>query len=312
MIHRYDSSVTRGDLLSSASRPDETGADPRVRFRQAPLHGPLNFLLIGSDKRSWSPDAGQRSDTIIIAQVNADLTKVSLLSIPRDLQVEIPADRKAGFEGGSDKINAAFSYGGGGNGGVQLLSATLTKLTGVKFDGAAIIEFSGFQRVIDLLGGVDLCVDHQVQSIHTDKVFKVGCVRMNGADALDYSRQRYGLPDGDYDRQRHQQQLLKAILQRAGDSGLAYNPLKLDQLLRAVGSTLTVDTGGRSLTDLLFGLHRLGPADLTGIKVPSYPDMVGDVSYVFLSGEAPSLFVALRAADLQTWAAAHPKWVNPL
>ncbi|NUR72228.1 MAG: LCP family protein [Hamadaea sp.] len=311
MIHRYDSSVTRGDLLSAVSRPDETGVDPRVRFRQT-VRGPLNFLLIGSDKRAWSPDAGERSDTIIIAQVNQDLTKVSLISIPRDLLVDIPANRALGFEGGSDKINAAFSYGHGGDTGVQLLSATLTRLTGVKFNGAAIIEFSGFRKVIDLLGGVDLCVDHAVQSIHTGKHFKVGCVRMNGADALDYSRQRYGLPDGDYDRQRHQQQLLKAIFQRAGDSGLAYNPLKLDQLIRAVGSTLTVDTGGVSLTDLMFGLRRLGPDDLTGIKVPSYPDMVGDVSYVFLSGEAPSLFTALRAADLPTWVTAHPKWVNPL
>jgi len=312
IIHRYDSSVTRGDLLAGVSRPDGSGNDPRVRFRTTPLHGPLNFLLIGSDKRSWSPDAGQRSDTIIVLQVDRDLSQAQLVSIPRDLLVDIPADAPVGFEGGSDKINAAFSFGGGGNSGVQLLSATLTKLTGVKFDGAAIIEFSGFQRVIDLLGGVDLCVDHKVQSIHTGKVFPVGCVRMNGADALDYSRQRYGLPDGDYDRQRHQQQLLKAIFQQARAGGVAYNPMKLDQLIRTVGSTLTVDTGGASLTDLMFALRRIGPGDLTGIKVPSYPEMVDDTSYVFLTDEAPGLFTALRAANLRNWATAHPKWVNPL
>jgi LCP family protein required for cell wall assembly len=311
MMHRYDASATRGELLSGVSRQDGVADDPRVRFGPS-LHGPLNFLLIGSDKRASSPDAGQRSDTIIIVQVGKDMAKAQLVSIPRDLLVEIPADAAAGFEGGSDKINAAFAYGGGGNNGVKLLSATLTKLTGLKFDGAAIIEFSGFARVIDLLGGVDLCVDHQVQSIHTGKMFTAGCVRMNGADALDYSRQRYGLPDGDYDRQRHQQQLLKAIFQRAGDSGVAHNPMKLDQLIRAVGSTLTVDTGRASLTDLMFALRRLGPSDLTGIKVPSYPQTVDDVSYVFLSGEAPGLFAAMRSADLVTWAAAHPQWVNPL
>ena len=310
LIHRYDSSVARGDLLDGSAR--QSGDDTRVRFPQTPLHGPLNYLLLGSDKRVGSPDAGQRSDTIIIVQIDRDLAEAHLISIPRDLLVEIPAYRLSGFEGGSDKINAAFQFGGGGNAGVQLLSATLTRLTGLKFDGAAIIEFSGFRKVIDLLGGVDLCVDHEVESIHTSKVFHVGCARMNGGDALDYSRQRYGLPDGDYDRQRHQQQLLKAIFQRAGDSGVAHNPLRMDQLVRAVGEALTVDTGGASLTDLIFALRRLGPQDLIGIRVPSYPEMVGDVSYVFLTGEADGLFAAARTADLQTWATAHPQWVNRL
>jgi len=306
LIHRYEGSVARAELLDSSAR---SGASPGVR---PSLRGPLNYLLIGSDKRAGDPEAGQRSDTIIIAQADRDLSHVFLVSIPRDLMVDIPHYRPAGVGGATDKINAAFEYGGGGEHGVQLLSATLTRLTGLKFDGAAIIEFSGFRRVIDLLGGVQMCVDHKVRSIHTDRLYKVGCRRMNGADALDYSRQRYGLPDGDYDRQRHQQQLLKAIFQRAGDAGLASNPFHVDELLRAVGQSLTVDTGGASLTDLVIALRRLGPGDLTGIRVPSYPGMVDDISYVFLEDGAEDLFTAARAVELSRWAAAHPQWVNNL
>ena len=135
---------------------------------------------------------------------------------------------------------------------------------------------------------------------------------MNGTDALDFSRQRYGLPDGDYDRQRHQQQLLKAIFQQAGSAGLAGTPFRLDQLLQAVGQALTVDTGGASVADLVLALRRLGPDDLTGIRVPSYPNMVDDVSYVFLEDDADGLFAAARSAELSRWAAAHPRWVNRL
>lgn len=308
LIHRYENSVTRAELLDSTARSDPA---PQVRLNPS-IHGPLTYLLIGSDKRTADPEAGQRSDTIIIAQVDRDLSHVFLVSIPRDLMVDIPAYQPTGFSGGRDKINAAFAYGGGGEQGVQLLSATLTRLTGLKFDGAAIIEFSGFRRVIDLLGGVDLCVDSEVRSIHTEKLYPVGCRRMNGADALDYSRQRYGLPDGDFDRQRHQQQLLKAIFRQAGTRGLAGNPLRLDELLTAVGHTLTVDTSGASLADLVMGLRHLGPDDLTGIRVPSYPDMVDDISYVFLGDGAGSLFAAARSTDLSGWAAAHPQWVNKL
>ena len=82
-----------------------------------------------------------------------------------------PSPPANGFGGGQDKINAAYEHGGGGQAGAQLLSATLTRLTGIRFDGAALIDFSGFRKVIDLLGGVQMCVDTEVRSIHTNRVF---------------------------------------------------------------------------------------------------------------------------------------------
>jgi LCP family protein required for cell wall assembly len=308
LIHRYEGTVTRAQLIDSSARTSPSpAASPESKLR-----GPLTYLLIGSDKRAADPGAGQRSDTIIIAQVDRDLSHVFLISVPRDLMVDIPPYPPTHFLGRSDKINAAFDYGGGGAQGVQLLSATLTRLTGLKFDGAVIIEFSGFKRVIDLLGGVNMCVDQSVRSIHTHRLYAVGCQHMNGSEALDYSRQRYGLPDGDFDRQRHQQQLLKAMFQAASNAGLAGNPLRLDELLRAVGQSLTVDIGATSLTDLVLGLRHLGSGDLTGIRVPSYPDMMDGTSYVFLQQDSQALFAAARSAELSRWVAVHPHWVNKL
>lgn len=246
----------------------------------------------------------------MIMHIPAGLSRAQLISIPRDLLVDIPASADGGYPGGSDKINAAFQHGGGGRGGTRLLSAALTRLTGVRFDGAALIDFSGFRRVIDLLGGVQMCVDAPVRSIHTQTLFQPGCQRMSGAQALDFARQRYDLPNGDYDRQRHQQQLLKAILDKISTEGLLTKPVKLDQLIRAIGSSVTADTNGFALEDLVFALRGLHTDSLVGVQVPSYPEMIDDVSYVVLDEGASGLFRSMREQTVDDWIRANPKWVN--
>ncbi|MFY1705071.1 LCP family protein [Micromonospora sp. WMMA1923] len=296
---RYERTVLREQLL-----------DPTARLDGTSLDGPLNYLLVGSDRRPGDDNPAQRSDSILIVHVPAGLRQAYLISVPRDLLVTIPPG--GGFTGGEDKINAAYEHGGGGQPGARLLSATLTRLTGLRFDGAALIDFAGFRTVIDLLGGVRMCVDTEVRSIHTGTVFRPGCQQMDGRQALDYVRQRYDLPRGDYDRQHHQQQLLRAMLERAGQTDLRRDPVKLDRVLRAVGSALTVDTNGVPLQDLLFALRAL-PADaLHGVQIPSSPQTIDEVSYVVLDDGGTGLFAALRDEQLDGWAAANPRWVSKL
>ncbi|SCL39056.1 cell envelope-related function transcriptional attenuator common domain-containing protein [Micromonospora pallida] len=300
LTERYDSSVARGQLLDDDARRDRTDPD-----------GPLNYLLVGSDRFRGADDADQRSDTILIVHLPAGLRQAYLVSVPRDLLVAIPPAPN-GYRGGQDKINAAYDLGGGGAGGARLLSATLHRLTGLEFDGAAVVDFTGLRRVIDLLGGVRMCVDTEVRSVHTGTVFAPGCRQMDGAAALDYVRQRYDLPDGDYDRQRHQQQLLRAMLDRAGQTNLLGDPLRLDSLIRAVGDSLTVDTNGVPLEDLVLALRALPADGLVGVRVPSSPQLIGQVSYVVLDDGGNALFAAVRAARMAPWAAANPRWVNRL
>ncbi|MFI6758126.1 LCP family protein [Micromonospora sp. NPDC050417] len=298
---RYDQSVAKELLLDPAARRDRSSAN-----------SPLNYLLVGSDRRSTAEQSDQRADTILIAHIPAGRERAYLISVPRDLLVEIPPSPGNAYGGGSDKINSAFHFGGGGQPGARLLSATLTQVTGLRFDGAALIDFSGFRKVIDLLGGVRMCVDTPVRSIHTNTQFNPGCQEMNGARALDYARQRYDLPGGDFDRQRHQQQLLRAIMDKANTTDLRTNPMKLDQVIRAVGASLTVDTNGMPTQDLLFGLRGLRPEAMKGIQVPSRSEMIGDTSYVVLDEGAAGLFQSLRGPDLDSWAQSNPKWVNHL
>ncbi len=296
LTERFNQALHKADLLDSGAR---TGTGE--------LHGPFNYLLIGSDQRPTSPNS-HRADSIVIVHIPAGLDRAYLISIPRDLRVTIPPYPQGGYKGGADKINSAFQYGQAD--GAKLLSATVTNLTGVRFDGAAIVDFTGFKRVVDLLGGVDVCVDKQVTSIHTGHIFPMGCYRMDGAQSLDYARQRYGLPRGDYDRQRHQQQILKGIAQKLTDPSVLANPLKLDQTIRAIGGTMTVDTNGVPLNDLVISLRHIRADNVYGIRMPSTGARINGTSYNVLTPDADGLFKAIREGDVAGWAAANPKWVN--
>jgi LCP family protein required for cell wall assembly len=300
LVQRYEGSVGRDDLL-----------DPHARSGRGVVDGPMNLLLIGSDKRSGNPDAGERSDTIIVAHLSKAKDKAYLISVPRDLLVDIPPMPSVNFAGEKDKINAAFEDGHGGVGGTRLVSATLSQLLGLQFNGAAVIDFSGFRSAVDILGGVKMCVETQVVSIHTGTVFEPGCRLMNSTDSLDYVRQR-DFPDGDYARQRHQQQFLKAFLDRIRATGAVSNPVKMDSLVRAVAGTMTVDTGGAGLTDFVFTMRGVSPGGLVGVKIPSDEDVIDDVSYVVATADATSLFEAMRADTLDQWVAGHQEWVNKI
>jgi LCP family protein required for cell wall assembly len=306
LVHRYDSAVHHADLLGPGSR-----VQPGSGNGPAHIVGPLNFLLLGSDARANDPIDGQRSDTIIILHIPKSMDHAYLISIPRDLRVHIPPDPDLGFQGSYEKINGAFNYGGGGISGFQLVSKTLTQLIGIRFDGAGIIDFEGFQKVVRLLGGVDMCVDAETKSIHTGAVYHVGCQHLAPWQALDYVRQRKSLVDDDYGRERHQQQFLKAILQEAMDQGLAHNPTRLDQFVQSVGDSLTLDTNGMSVIDLALALRGITPSTLTGLKVPSYGQYIGGISYVLpYEEQAAGLYQAIAADTLDTWVTANPTWVN--
>jgi len=333
LANRYDETVRKGSLIAPGARANAGGDEAHGR-----VTGPLNYLLIGSDARMGEPLSGARSDTIIIVHIPASLDRAYMISIPRDLRVQIPPFPKTGFLGSREKINGAFEYAKGGDDGVQLLSATLSQLVGITFDGAAVIDFGGFEKVVKLLGGVNMCIDERTESQHvghdrngkylapwygpdgayrnyesTPEVYEPGCRHLEPWQALDYSRQRKSLPDGDFGRQRHQQQLLKAIFDEARKQGVVTNPRKTDAMIRSVGQSLTVDTNGVSLADLVYALRDVRPADLVGIKVPSEAQDLGGISYVIpFEAQSDTLYGAIRDDTLDSWVVQNQQWVNGL
>ncbi|MEU8655527.1 LCP family protein, partial [Actinoplanes philippinensis] len=287
LISQTTETIEVKNLTGDAKKTVEEGGG-------ATIDGAIDLLLMGVDKRaSWSDDT-LHADTIIILHIPATHDQAFLISVPRDTEVETPAFAPSKWEGGTVKATEAFYWGAqngaGAAGGAQLLAKTLKNMTGISFDGAAIINFNGFKGVIDELGGVDMCVDQQVTSKHlglidgkpvylTDAkeeglspkpvVHKVGCRKMEGWEALDYARQRYGLKNGDYDRQRHQQQLLKAMAKKASDSGVMTNPIKISSLIKSAGKAFTLDIGDIELPDFALGLKNVAANDMVLLRTNS-------------------------------------------
>ena len=345
LIDRYAGSVHEESLLGGARATAVASGAGGGEVQAAPIDGPLNILLVGIDERTYAPADGARADSIIIVHVPADHQSAYFISVPRDSRVQIPAYPKTGYEGGTDKINAAFAYGflngGGRSGGFELLALTLKQLTGISFNAGAIIDFDGFRSVVDAMGGVYMCVDEQTISVHTGwdasgketppyrivppdytavkipgvraQVYQVGCQTMAGWEALDFVRQRELLADGDYGRERHQQQFLKAVAKKLTSLGVIGNPLRLDSVLRSAASTLTFDGGGYSVTDWLFNLKGISPGNITMMKTNAgqfNTKYYGGQAFEILDDTSMDLFAAAKNDTVDQFVQQHPDWVS--
>jgi LCP family protein required for cell wall assembly len=165
----------------------------------------LNVLVLGVDRRPEdAEDSVTRSDTIMLVQLTPQTGRVKLLSVPRDLLVEIAP-------GVEDRINQAYAYGG-----VEQAKAVMENLTGISIDRYAIIDFGGFEEVIDALGGITLEVEQPIQvGIEGHRVYiPAGMQELDGLEALAYARYR-GTPCGDLARIERQQQVVAALREEA-------------------------------------------------------------------------------------------------
>lgn len=229
--------------------------------------GAENILIIGTDSRDPDRSTGSRSDSIILAHLPADRSSAQLVSIPRDTWVSVPATTD-GRGGRNAKINAAYAWGG-----VPLMVRTLEKFTGVRIDHVALIDFAGFKDIVDALDGVEIDVAEGFTSTHSlnpdgRRTFVAGRQVMDGAAALDYARERFAFADGDFARIRHQQQVIRAILDKAASGGLLTSPTRLDAFLRATADAVTADTT-MSIVDQAAGLRHLRSSNLTFITSPT-------------------------------------------
>ena len=297
--------------------------------------GAMNLLMLGLDTRQGWETKGQtsRSDTILVLHITAKRDQAYMISIPRDMIAQIPADKSIGFNGSTEKINSAYAYGSmngrGWTGGAKLATKAVHQLTGITFDGVVVIDFDGFEGILEAMGGVYMCVDKDMWSSHytVDSKGKVqyavgadptspprnalwfhkGCRNMAPWEALEYSRLRHST-NGDYDRQRHQQQLLRAMAKKATSAGIMTNPAKVSKILAAAGSSLKMDTHGVPVNDFVFGLKGLAAADLIPMKTNggTFASTGGGEGATQVTRE---LFQAAAADKLGEFLVGHPELV---
>ena len=210
----------------------------------------VNFLLIGSDKRSGT---SFRTDTMVVAILRPNEGQVSLISIPRDLWVYIP-------DWQNNRINTAYQHGistGYPGGGPGLLKDTIQYNLGVRIDHTAMVDFDGFRKIVDTLGGVDIPVScpytdwHLIDPGYNPEIeanwalYTVGpgLIHMDGDLALWYARSRQ--KSSDFDRGRRQQEVLRAIFTQALQTGTLS---RIPELYNDFKDSVETDLG---LTDIL-------------------------------------------------------------
>jgi LCP family protein required for cell wall assembly len=258
---------------------------------------PCNFLILGSDSRSGLTSGqqsqfgntttvpGQRADTIILVNVDPIRNRTVVLSIPRDLRVEIP-----GY--GFDKINSAFEH----KHGADLMVQTVEKLTGMRINHFVEVNFTGFERLVSALGGVHICIDKPMEDklagLHLPQA---GCYDLKGAQALAFVRARHVEGDTipDFSRISRQQQFMRVVIQKLLSFGVV---LHFRSLIDAVQNNLVVDDKLNlySLQDLTRKLSALGQRGVFFRVVPSVPTQIAGVDYLELLPEARALFSRIK------------------
>lgn len=334
-LNRLDQAIPQEDLFGSGT-PSPTGSPrPEPSPDGWDIRGPLNILIAGHD---MVPEVSFRqtphSDAVLILHIDATLTHAYLTSLPRDLLVRIPANPASGTGAhSSDKLTHAMGYGAQVPGsdeknlaqGFALLARTVSDYTGIEhFDAGAVLSFEGLSRLIDAIGGIDLYVDHEVRSIHMGpdgvsaeehggpfQTYEVGMFHFNGWQALDYARQRYSLPDGAYGRERHQRQMIQAIVAKVLDLEVVAHPRLAPLIVAAVGDAVTLDLRGRKLHEYAYALRNLRPEAITLVGLPG-SSVFGSSGYrgERLHAIQEDYFEAVRTDTVAAFLAANPTLVD--
>ncbi|MDB1176505.1 LCP family protein [Bifidobacterium breve] len=230
------------------------------------------WLILGSDERDGSTNfggvddiSGYRTDTILV------LTKPksgpsSLISIPRDSLMNVDDQYM--------KINAVAQLVG-----KKALVGEIEQLTGQKIDHVAQVKFGGLQKVVDALGGVELCYDQDVQDAYSGLNWTAGCHNADGSTALSFSRMRYADATGDFGRNARQRQVISAIVKKASSKETLTNPKTVTTMAEAGLSALTVDGKTTPLTLVNMALafkDATGSKGISGSVYWSNPDYYMD------------------------------------
>ncbi|APY86350.1 LytR family transcriptional regulator [Streptomyces alfalfae] len=262
-------------------------------------NGSQDILVLGSDSRSgdnakYGKDEGAaRSDTAMIVHVYKGHKKASIVSIPRDTLISRP-DCTA--EDGEDApgaerqmFNSAYEVGG-----PACAVKTVEKMSGIRMDHYIEVDFSGFKKLIDTLGGVDITTKKAIRDKDSHLDLDAGTHRLTGEQALGLVRTRHGVGDGsDLGRIQLQQAFIKALLDQVKDVGVFGNPKKLFDLADDATSAITTDSDlndVKSLAGFAGGLKGIGADDMKMVTMPIQYDPAD-----------PNRVLPLEEADQQVW-----------
>ncbi|MDI5966781.1 LCP family protein [Streptomyces sp. SL13] len=271
---------------------------------------PINILVIGSDSRTdkadcaiggacQGGDGGARADVEMVLHISADRSNATVLSIPRDLETALPActddDNHTSVGPRTDMINSALGY----SPGCSVLA--VQQLTGIPIDHFMMVDFSGVVNMADAVGGVHICVDHNIYDPYSHLKLKSGGHTLQGVAALEFLRTRHGFGGGtDTGRTVAQHRYLTSLINKLKSAGTLTDPAAVWKLATAATKSLTVDGGPNGigsigkLTGLAQDVNKV-PADrITFTTMQTYDDPDPDESGRLLAApNAQTLFKAI-------------------
>jgi LCP family protein required for cell wall assembly len=270
-----------GHAVVSSLDADITRVDPFRDMKNRPPtgHG-LNVLLVGTDGRDRiSPQERRRyrlggepchcTDTMMIVHLSGDRERASVVSLPRDSYVELPAhlDRNTGKQHAPHpvKLNAAYA-----EGGPALTVRVVEELTQLKIDHYLEVDFSAFMRTVDVLGGVKICTAVPLKDSYTGLDLPAGTRTLTGGQALQYVRSRHLDGASDFGRMKRQQRFLAALIERATSSRVLLNPMRFRDVTRAVLGSVRADRNFHTdeLLDLGRAMRTFSPSSSEFTTVP--------------------------------------------
>jgi LCP family protein required for cell wall assembly len=283
-----------GEFLDSANTNQEVVGELSERVEGEPV----NILVIGSDSRDALPEdfgdygnfGGQRADVIMVIRLGDGDARI--LSLPRDLRVPIEGH-------GSDKINAAYAYGG-----APLMVKTVTDFTGIPIHHYMEMDFFGFASIVDELGGVEINFPNPARDAKSQLSVEAGRQTLDGQMALAYARSRHyeelrngswvSVDGSDFGRIARQQSLIFAMLSAAKRPSIVFDA---GAILNAVGDHVTIDAAIDQSTVISLALRArdLSPSQIQATTLPTSPTTEGGVYYLIAdepgSSEVISAFI---------------------
>jgi LCP family protein required for cell wall assembly len=265
--YQYRSAAAKLELSPAVKA--EVSAELSAPSGTIEMPEPVYVLILGIDRR---PDETYgRTDSMLVARLDAANRSVSLLSIPRDSRVPI-----AGH--GLTKINAAWPYGG-----PALTIRTVKQFTGLPINHYVEIDIIGFSHLVDALGGIWVDVDKPIYPLDAQSMsdpgepaILPGRQRLDGRHALIYTRSRL-FPDGDFSRMRHQQVFLREL----GNQALQTSNIgRLPGMVDSVASSMKTDMSLRSLMSLARDFEGVKQSAIKTYTVPGRPQTIAGVSYI--------------------------------
>lgn len=285
--------------------------DPFKDMKNRPQagHG-VNFLLVGTDGRDKITAEEKReyrlggapchcTDTVMLVHLSADRARASVISLPRDSYVELPAhlDETDGKPHGPHpvKLNAAYA-----EGGPNLTVRTVENMTRVKIDHYLEVDFTSFMRTVDAMGGVEICTAKTMHDPNTGLDLLPGTHRLSGGQALQYVRSRHVDGASDLGRMQRQQRFIAALIKQATGGGVLLNPVKFKEVSSTLLGSVRADKGFGSEQMLALGqaMRDFTPSSSEFASVPignaSFPVKGLGSTVKWDEGKAAKLFEALR------------------